>query len=409
MQVHIFDIVLLFLVRCLPCFVASRVILAGSKGSEEGLWGSSSQYVSTQPAIRPPWSPMSTKLLVKQLPDSLPEKRGFNIVSKRPAVHHVGQIPQPNRRLFQIHDGPRPEYSVKAPWERFRERLREQQELGELFDVEKLGIHVPMYYDLPDPDAPPGATDAKDAAAAKPKVPVPIAPYGFQVLTDLDDTLFYSGAGTGPGEQTDSFFKNVKNYPGALQFLLELSRGPEENRKPPKIVPLSPRPKGLQDVMKLKAAGSPEKVCQRIGELNGIPSWGIDMQKARMGRIIDSFYGMDSIEFERWAKLYTHLPCVFVGDNSKGDQTSAEMSVATNERVQAAFIFNARGAKEKPFKHRTSDKVFLFDTYYDAAVKATELGYISEAGRKRVEQAFASASRINWPVGKDERSDGYAI
>jgi len=230
---------------------------------------------------------------------------------------------------------------------------------------------------------------------------------GFQVFSDIDDTLVCSG---GPPAGVDQSCYKKEVYPGALQFLLELSRGPNESRKPSKVVPLSERPAELQKALSLKEKNPVLMEGKRTGETNGLLSWGLDLDNAQYGKLRDFLIprgrgaGMHRTAFDRWKKFETDKPTVFVGDNGEGDQSAAEgLALQADNRLQAAFIHDVRRQGSQSY---VSDKIHVFDTYYDAAGKAFELGLISQAGMERVAQAFASSTIVQMCQNQAMFTDG---
>jgi len=101
---------------------------------------------------------------------------------------------------------------------------------------------------------------------------------------------------------------------------------------------------------------------------------------------------MDRTKFHRWKDFDTHKLTVFVGDNGQGDQSAAEkMALEADNRLQAAFIHDVR---HLGVKLPASRKIHFFETYYDAAKIAFDLGLISQAGKERVMRAFQNASIV---------------
>jgi len=218
---------------------------------------------------------------------------------------------------------------------------------------------------------------------------------GYQVFTDIDDTIFCSG---GPPAGSDKSCYKKEIYPGVLQFMLEVSRGPNETVHPSKVVPLSHRPAALATVLSLKGKSGVVLEATRTGQTNGLPSWGLDVKNAQYGKLLDSMLpkrrgvGTDRTKFQRWKKFCTAKPTVFVGDNGQGDQAAAEqMALQGDNRLHAAFIHVVQRDQTKV---PASDKIHFFDTYYDAAQIAFDLGLISQAGMERVKQAFGNSSII---------------
>jgi len=192
---------------------------------------------------------------------------------------------------------------------------------------------------------------------------------GFQVFSDFDDTLFCSGS-------VDRSSYRYEMYPGGFQFMLELAKGPHDNTNPSKIVPLLSSAATDQFVPAIKERSNFATVAKKVGETNGVDSWGLDLPKAQYAKKYNLLWGMGSFSTKTylWDQFVTEKPSVFVGNNAQEDQSTAE-AMATRkpfDRLQAAFIHDVR---RDSTGHPTSKKIHLFDTYYDAAKKKhTNLG-----------------------------------
>jgi len=303
----------------LPCSSASRVRLTGdTKGGDEALW-------AYQPGGRRPTigAPPAVRLHALAFPEGEPDQ------------------PDPDSERERI------------------EALRKQLERS---------------FNLPMPGEEQGVDHLPDLKPARWKA----ATHGFQVFVDLVDTLFASGGG--PSGVDKSFYQK-ESYPGALQFMLELSRGPQQTHYPAKIVPFSSRPGKLL----VRESSHVFKDVKKVGVNNGFDSWGLDLHE----------------EY----RTKPGKPVVFVGDNGAADVAHAErMALTGHDRLQAAFIHVVQPTTKDNLPQST--KIHLFDTYYDAAAKALTLGLISEAGLKRVEKAFTSSNIVQMCEHLDMFKDG---
>jgi len=251
---------------------------------------------------------------------------------------------------------------------------------------------------------------------------------GFQVYTDLDDTLWSSGGGKG---SIDESFYNHESYPGAYQFVLELSRGPQEYPNPSAVIPLLASPEEIRAFLTVKENSHVVLDCKRVGQVNGFHTWGLDMHEA-YGRVMDFAY--EAVELQKqhttnarssllnlavtgmskhWKRKYHQLkndltgkPQVFVGHN--GESLSSErIAFEGGDRLQALFIHDVRHDAISYYDGRSGpDKIHYFDTYWDAATKALELGFISEAGMKRVQEAFMNANVVKLCMNQHLFTDG---
>lgn len=91
----------------------------------------------------------------------------------------------------------------------------------------------------------------------------------------MDDTIKCSGGPYGGGVDEAGYRKEV--YPGAIQFMLELARGPRLV-KPPSVKLLSARPKKL-GFLRMKPTSRVAREFQRVALENDV-AWGIDFEGA---------------------------------------------------------------------------------------------------------------------------------
>jgi len=401
-----YAIVFLFL---LPCVSASRVRLATVKDSDEGLFVPQipgAAQTATGPAVgaaKGPWRRLQARLKAVDAPsgDSPEEPHAEQMWKSRlslekawnltPASSHpMYQAPMigPLERLTgdQLHLEKSFAKNVFFP---FQGQIRNDSEQW----MNRLAALNPVIAEEP--------TDVDHEYTSD----------GVQVFTDFDDTLFSSGGGLSGIDE--SFYKHER-YPGALQFMLELSRGPYESKYPSKVVPLLARPHTMHPVQSSESAlrefSHVITDVKKVGDKNGIPLWGVDVDQARQGHVIETNHQhikQWKRTFAQWKKGLANKPTVFVGDNGMKDLTAAEKMAMDpeNDSLEVAFIHDVR--RERRTKQTViSPKIHVFDTYYDAAQKALELELISEAGMRRVEQAFITASIVKMCQNQDKFTDG---
>jgi len=213
-----------------------------------------------------------------------------------------------------------------------------------------------------------------------------------QVFTDVDDTLICAGASI-----HGQMYAN-EIYPGALQFELELSRGPSESIDPPSLILLTARPRELANIGLFKVTAEDRLAVEaaRVGRENGLSSWGVNVRKAQYGQLVDQVLpsdwriGRDRTKYTTWLAVSAGLdtPSVFIGDNGKGDLSAAEQMMRAPRPIVAAFIHNVRDAPRRPSASR---RVVAFDTYIEAAVKANAMGLISSGAVERVRKSVANS------------------
>jgi len=350
MKVHTCDIVLLLLL--MPSVSASRVRLAGDRDRDEDLFV--------------PHSGVPEILDRLGVPQPAVETADFQAAVVAPQRRKIGLIGNPG---IQQNTG---EYDA------FRARLEKQFGGGD------------------PPDTKGGGGGAGGGGGR-----------GYQVFSDLDDTIYSSG---GLGGGRDRTFYEWEMYPGAFQFMLELSRGPKDGEDPPSVVPVS-RPKTDPNVAQpvnseFKGLNRVDMVSKLVGESNGFGGWGLELgpefDDRGNGAELDIWTPANTT-FQLW-KRHDAKETVFVGDNGKKDVSAAQKMGATpGNRLKAAFIHDVRRDKEEP----ANPFIHFFDTYYDAAVKALELGLISSKGLKRVQDAFTTSGIVQICQHQDVLSDVY--
>jgi len=164
---------------------------------------------------------------------------------------------------------------------------------------------------------------------------------GSRVFSDLDDTLKCSLGGVA-GMDTNCG-NHGEIYPGALNFVLELGRGPREGEvaAPPKVVPLSARPSELRFALGIKASDPLNRAFQEVASSEGIPGWGLDLAGAKYGSLMNALSvfqsrfeaGLSYRKFSGWLSYNASEPTVFLADNGQGDVKAAEMMVARQNDI----------------------------------------------------------------------------
>ncbi|OLP87368.1 hypothetical protein AK812_SmicGene31400 [Symbiodinium microadriaticum] len=211
---------------------------------------------------------------------------------------------------------------------------------------------------------------------------------GAQILSDVDDTIKCSGGPRGGG------IDEKEIYPGAVQFMLEIARGRAagtftKDRPPPNVRLLSARPEKL-GFLRMKPTSKVAREFQRVAKANELPSWGIDFQGSKYGRIRDVFPALlgDFRPFGRtklrnWEEVLGNdvgqQKAVFLGDNGQGDVQAARDMAMFGPPFVAAFIHQV--AERKAVDH---PRIRYFHGYLEASKIALQIRLISPSGHCRV-------------------------
>mmetsp|Transcript_11564 Transcript_11564/g.24352 ORF Transcript_11564/g.24352 Transcript_11564/m.24352 type:complete len:546 (-) Transcript_11564:16-1653(-) len=170
---------------------------------------------------------------------------------------------------------------------------------------------------------------------------------GVVVFSDLDDTLKCSRGKWLHGIDMNCD-KSGEVYPGAIQFMLELGRGPREGEVllPPKVVPLSARPEELTrlGILKIDVKSPLNVAFQEAGRAHNASGWGIDVEGAQYGSAWNGFKsyesGLSKKKFLGWSKFSAtlNLSTIFIGDNGQGDVRAAQMMLEDQDSALLAIL-----------------------------------------------------------------------
>lgn len=215
---------------------------------------------------------------------------------------------------------------------------------------------------------------------------------GVQVLTDIDDTIV-CGTSSGKCNKGEVFV-------GAKEFLLALSQGINESETPPKVLPITSRPRIFGKV--------PTTVVEAFDEVlaNG-HRWGIQTRPGLYGGVLDMipfntdrqdktrFDGLGYRKYRRWVKARKKFgrQSIFVGDNARGDLVAAQMMLKAGGKVKeedgtmrVAFIRDTKDwcrwtdCRTRWARHG----MFFFHDYPDAAGIARSYGLITRESCDKV-------------------------
>jgi len=159
---------------------------------------------------------------------------------------------------------------------------------------------------------------------------------GNRVFSDLDDTLKCSLGGVAGMDTNCDHHGEI--YPGALNFALELGRGPREGEiaAPPKAVPLSARPEELRFLLGIKDSDPLNIAFQKVASSENASAWGLDLAGAQYGSLMNALSvfqsrfeaGLSQKKFNGWLAYNASEPTFFLADNGQGDVKAAEMMVS---------------------------------------------------------------------------------
>lgn len=115
-----------------------------------------------------------------------------------------------------------------------------------------------------------------------------------RILSDVDDTIKCSGGPYGGGVDEAGYRKEV--YPGAIQFMLELARGPRLV-KPPSVKLLSARPKKL-GFLRMKPTSRVAREFQRVALENDV-AWGIDFEGSENASCVKGLFSRGTFSSDK--------------------------------------------------------------------------------------------------------------
>lgn len=270
-----------------------------------------------------------------------------------------------------------------------------------------------------------------------------------KVVTDIDDTIVSSGGvklfGIALGG-IDNLYRRGQFYPGAVQFLFELSRPPGSPsyskisysngtdsvvsfrfssssspfvQLPARVAVLTARAREFKFALALKASHKVAKAFANIGSVNGMPGWGIGdvyygsvaewiFQKRKGLRKFANFELMLQSDDKQGSKHVSDnqrsdkkkRQYVMVGDTGEKDEEAAErIAISYPDRLRAVFLHQVYTvptiSSSPPLVTRPDRKVngvpfYYFRTYVGAAAKAQRAGIINNEAVQRVtDQALA--------------------
>lgn len=281
-----------------------------------------------------------------------------------------------------------------------------------------------------------------------PKQKTKLAAAEIKVVTDIDDTIVSSGGvklfGFALGG-IDNLYRRGQFYPGAVQFLFELSCPPGSTsysklsysnangtigssllspfhlRLPARVAVLTARAREFKFALALKASHKVCKAFANIGATNGLPGWGIGdvyygsvaewiFQQRKGLRKFANFEVMlerdDKLDSENNSEQKKKRQYIMVGDTGEKDEEAAERIASRHpDRLRAVFLHqvytfptikssSSSSASSTVPASRPDRKVngvpfYYFRTYVGAAAKAQRVGIINNEAVQRVtEQAL---------------------
>ena len=180
-----------------------------------------------------------------------------------------------------------------------------------------------------------------------------------RVISDVDDTLL---AG-----RNDPIFPNGTLYPGAVSFLARCGQVGVGHAP---ITILTARPEGRFGVM--------ENMWRRALAARGVPTATMLSGSVRRALGHKSIVAGKAVNLGNLLALHPKDRLVLVGDTGQGDVALARQALDNfPDRVLAAFIHMVIPSRTTLRTDKSG--IVFFGTYVEAAMRASELGLLSEA------------------------------
>lgn len=204
-----------------------------------------------------------------------------------------------------------------------------------------------------------------------------------KVLCDIDDTV--------KSAIHDDRWPRGTVYPGILALLEALDVGPaDEPFSRGDLTFVTARP---TDVFGLMERTSHEALTKA----------GISARTVLTGsffalRTHDAMAGKKLANIDDYRLLFPEYDLMFIGDSGQGDvEVGDRMYEAHPDAVRAVFIHDVKGLDAAERARLRGERIYVVDTYAEAARLAHECGLVSAAGLRRVlDESERLAAEVDW-------------
>lgn len=256
-------------------------------------------------------------------------------------------------------------------------------------------VHLPLNKPLiPDQSWHTGTIDIvmrdEHTVCAEVDIYIPPAAVDLVVISDIDDTVMYTGVANKLMMMYRLFFRKAHQrvaFPGVAEFYRALFAGADGQRQRP-LLYVSRGPWSIYEVL--------EEFFQRnnipVGPILFLREWGMTLQRPWPRKAEDHKANL----IQKMLELYDDLPFVLIGDSGQHDpETYARIVRDYPGRIKTIYIRNVNHdasrdeAIERLAQEVTDDgcSLLLAADSVSMAVHAYEQGHISAAGLEAVRQA----------------------
>ena len=236
-----------------------------------------------------------------------------------------------------------------------------------------------------------------DTIETQAEIYVPPASADLVVISDIDDTVMYTGVANKFKMIYRLFFETAERrtaFPGVATFYQALFEGPDGNRDRPMLY-VSRGPWGIYEVL--------EAFFQRnhipVGPILFLRDWGMTLQNPLPRQAVDHKRKL----IEQMLALYDDLPFVLIGDSGQHDpEVYVQIVEQYPGRIRAIYIRNINHDESRDAAiARLADQVakndcelLLAKSSQQMASHASELGLIAPESVERVRaRSYKEAQR----------------
>ena len=212
-----------------------------------------------------------------------------------------------------------------------------------------------------------------------------------KVLSDIDDTAI--------AKIHEKRYPKGVVIPGILAFYEALDMGPtNEPTSRGDLTFVTARPSDALGLMK----GQSRKTLTEAGVTDLSIMTGSWFNLATH----DAMASKKLENIAHYAKLYPEYDLVFIGDSGQGDIVVGEKMVETYPQVvKAVFIHDVVGLDTAEHERLAAKGIWLVKSYIEAAIKAHELGLISDQGlRDVVDETARLTPEVPWETPEQQES-----